>query len=206
MKIQFFRLLICADAYTYFLLIHIGKQRAHEPVPERKYCAVIRISLPDYNRVMYPVHGWRDKQNPEDGFKPIGDSDAAVMKLRAQYKRAFKYHHSGRACAQKEYKSYLDDGGKSELSDMEAGGGGYVHIKIAVVHPVKSPEKGYFMIQEMPDVEHEIHENDRRDNFDRGRQSEDVQNSHSVSLRVKSCPYNCGGKNKVNQGAVKQGK
>ncbi len=139
MKIKFFRFMISAYADTYFNLIYIADKGPKYPVPNRKYCSVIGVSLFYYHGMMNPMHGRRDKQYPIYGFKPLRDFQAAVMELGAKYNGGFKYQNSKYVGPKEKNNRYFNDGGDGKLSRMESGCRGYIHVQITVMYSVKSP-------------------------------------------------------------------
>ena len=45
----------------------------------------------------------------------------------------------------------------------------YIHIHIAVMNPVKPPQQRYLVVEQMPQVEHEIQKNDGDNGVQPGR-------------------------------------
>jgi hypothetical protein len=108
--------------------------------------------------MVYPVHGRRHKEYPPDGFEPPWNLQTAVMELDTKYHCAFKYQHPQVIRTEKKYYAYLDNGRYGKFPDMKSGRCGDVHVQIGVMNTVKPPQKRHLVIQEMPDIQHEIHE------------------------------------------------
>lgn len=108
---QLIRLLVGPYADAYSALIHIGQKRTKPPVPGRKNRAVIGVALLQNDRVVNPVHGWRDKKHPEHRLKPLGHPQAAMMELGEQDKNTFEDQHAHETRSQKKDEGYLNNGG-----------------------------------------------------------------------------------------------
>jgi len=100
-KIQLVGLLVGTHTNAESVLIDIGQKRAEPSVPGRKDCPVFGIPLFYNNRVVNPVYGRRNKQNPKNCLKPSGHLQAAVMKLGTQDEGTFKDEHPQRSGPQK---------------------------------------------------------------------------------------------------------
>jgi hypothetical protein len=108
--------------------------------------------------MMDAMHGRGHKKNPEAFFEPPGHLQAAVVKLSAKNEQAFKKKHSKQVSPEKKNQTYFDDSGYSQLTNMETGGGGYIHVKIGMVNPMETPQKGYHVCEQVPHVKHKIHD------------------------------------------------
>ncbi len=91
-------------------LVNTSKDCTQEPIPEGKNGAVIAIPFLDNHRVVYPMHGRRNKKYPKDCFKPLGNFQAAMVKLGTKHQGAFKYQHPKGTRTQEKYDGYLDNG------------------------------------------------------------------------------------------------
>ena len=100
-KIQLVRLLVGTHTNAEFLLIDISQKRSKPSVPGGKDRAVVGIPLFYNDRVVNPVHGWRNKQNPKNRLKPSGHLQAAVMKLGTKDQHALKDQHAKRTGPEK---------------------------------------------------------------------------------------------------------
>ena len=58
------------------------------------------------------------------------------------------------------------DGGVEDFPPVEAEGGGDIHIRIDVVHVVKAPEQGIFMIDFMPVIKGPVQEEEAKDELE----------------------------------------
>jgi len=141
-------------------LLHICEKGSQKTVPEGKDGAVVGVSLFYDDGMVYPVHGRGYKENPKEAFKALGDRQAAVVKLGTEDEGRFKDQDTRQGRPKKKYERYLDNGGNGQFPNVETGGGGDVHVEIGVMDPVKPPEQRDFMVQQMPHIEHEIHEGD----------------------------------------------
>lgn len=146
MKVQLLRLLVGAHTDKEPLLIYTGQQRAKPPVPGRKDRTVVGIPLFYDNRVVDPMHGWRNKQNPENRLKPSGHLQATVMELGAQDQGTLKDQHPKRTGPEKKDEGYLDNGRYGQFADVKARRGGHIHVQVAVMNSVEPPNKGDLMV------------------------------------------------------------
>ena len=94
MNIQFLLSLVCTNTDFDLILIGPGRKRTQYPVPKREYDAIIAVPLFDDYRVMNAVHGWRDKEYPEKGFKPFGNFQGTVMELGRKHTNAVEDHQN----------------------------------------------------------------------------------------------------------------
>jgi len=79
---------------------------------------------------------------------------------------------------------------------------GDIHVQIAVMNPVKPPEKWHLVIQEMPDIQHEIHECDRDNDLEPRGGLDHIQDSQFISLYISCSEYNGCREDQVKQNTV----
>jgi len=139
-------------------LVNPGQQGAQPPIPSGEDGSIVRVPLFDDHGVVDAVHGGGNKKNPEKRFKPPGRLKTAVMELGAQYQGTFKDGHADRTRPNKKDERDLDHGGHGQFTNVKPCGRGHVHIQVAVMNPMKSPQEGDLVVEEMPHVQHEIHE------------------------------------------------
>jgi len=74
MEIEFIRSRVSTHTDPDEGLVHTGEKGSQETIPERKYGSVVGIPLFDDHTMVYPMHGWWNKEDPEECLKPFGDS------------------------------------------------------------------------------------------------------------------------------------
>jgi hypothetical protein len=73
-----------------------------------------------------------------------------------------------------------------------------------MMHPVESPQKRHFVVEEMPDIKDEIHEGDREKDLEPHWSLNQIEYTQSVSMCIARRAHNRSRKDQVNHNAVKQ--
>ncbi len=204
-EIQFFLFRISSHPDPDMILVCLDQKGSQYTIPERKENPVVGIPLFYFYRVVNPVHGWRDKQNPQKGFKPPGEFQAAVMELCCSHHSDFKYQYPRKIGSDKKNERYPDDRRENKLASVETGRGGHIHVQITVMNPVEPPEKRHFMVEQMPDIQHEIHKYHGGQNFQAVWDVKEIQNAHPIFCNIIKSFSNQSGKDEANDNIVEPG-
>jgi hypothetical protein len=68
---------------------------------------------------------------------------------------------------------------------VKAEGGGYVHVRVSVVDVVEAPQEGPGVVEAVPVIEGEVHEEDPGGYLDPERQARQVEEPDGVALGPK---------------------
>jgi len=105
-----------------------------------------------------------------------------MVELNIEDHGAFKDQHTQGACTQEENKGRLDNRRDGQFAYMKTRGSGDIHIQITVVDLVETPQKRHLMVEEVPNVQHEIHKDHGGQDLDPGWGLNQIQDPDFVGL------------------------
>ena len=114
---------------------------------------------------------------------PSSQPQRRMMKLSHQDQQCFMQKQCGHFDSQQNNHRQSTDCGRRDFTNVEAEGRGHVHVDVAVMDSVKSPEPRQNMIQQMPQPHPQVQQHDGGDGADRSGRQKPSQQSRLLCVR-----------------------
>lgn len=99
------------------------------------------------------------------------------MKLCCSHHKTIENQQAEQIGAEEENQTNAYHSRQGQLSDMKPRRCRHIHVQITMMDPVKSPEQGHFMVEEMPDIGDKIQNDHRYQHLDPVGHVDDIQDT-----------------------------
>lgn len=128
------------------------------------------------------VHVGRDEEPAEEAVG-LADRNVGVMKLGGEKDEQAVYDEVPGFEAEQGDEQQAEQGRENEFAPVEAGGGGDIHVGIAVMHAVESPEERNAMIHPVPAVGPGVEQNNGEDGLSNSTQRQMIEEPPVIVVR-----------------------
>jgi len=173
-------------------LADVEREAPVQPVPPGKDHRIIGIGLPADGGVVHPMHAGGDEHPVQPPLPGHGQAQVAVVKQGGAVEPHFIDQVSQRRHADQAHLEEAEDRGVEHLAPVKAERRGHIHVRVGVVDVVEAPQEGPGVIEAVPVVEGEVHEEDAGGHLDPERQMNQVEEPEGVLLRPECAPQGRG--------------
>jgi hypothetical protein len=173
---------VAGDADDDVALADVEFEAAVEAIPPGKDHRIIGVGLGADNGVMHPVHAGGDEDAVEAAFPGQGQAQIAVVEHGAAVEHQFIDQVGEGQDTDEDHLEEAEDGGIEHFAEVEAEGGGDVHVRVGVVDVVEAPEEGPGVVEAVPVVEGEVHEEDAGGHLEPEGQGGEVEEPEGAGL------------------------
>ncbi len=131
---------------------------AVEAVPNAEDTRIVGMAVTKDDGVVDGVHAGGDEELAEKGFKAEGQAEARMVEDDGGEDGALPNLVLAAGRTEEEELSDAPGNGEEEFAEVEAEGGGGVHVEVGVVRKVKAPKEGDAVHEGVPEVHGVVHE------------------------------------------------
>ena len=129
---------------------------SEEPIPDRKYCAVVGVRLLEHDRVVDAMHVHRNQHRLQGALQPLRQADIAMLHRGGNENRKSVAYDGSHRDIKGEHGKPVNRGAWDVLKWMMAHRCRHVDIGIGMVQRMKAPKERHCVLAPMNEVTNEV--------------------------------------------------